>query len=176
MFFRSIIDRFASPATTVDHYAPLLSQLCDRPASSLTRRPHTTGGPSRPSSARRPARRPTPAVTALSSSSAHPSTDRATGCRCVAPLGRRPVVLPMAAPIRAATVLPLEAIAPRHMVPAAALRLFQWLHHIARCRCVAHSGRSAAACGQAPHRGRPLQAVPEAAPTLALPLRRPVRP
>ena len=89
---------------------------------------------------------------------------------------RRPVVLPMAAPIRAAAALPLQAVAPRHMVPAAALRLFQWLHHIARCRCVAHSGLSATARGQVPHRGRPLQAVPEAAPTLALPLRRPVGP
>ena len=39
---------------------------------------------------------------------------------------------------------------------------------------IACSGHSAAACGQQPLRGCPLQTVPEAAPTLALPLRHPI--
>ena len=45
-----------------------------------------------------------------------------------------------------------------------------------RHRCVAPSGRSAAARGPPPHRDRPLQDVPVAAPFLAPPLRRPVGP
>nr|XP_045088157.1 uncharacterized protein LOC120972692 [Aegilops tauschii subsp. strangulata] len=54
--------------------------------------------------------------------------------RPIGPQRRRPMVLPVAAPIRAAATSPLRVVASRHMVPAAVLRLFPWLHNIARCR------------------------------------------
>ena len=66
----------------------------------------------------------------------------------VRPQRRCPVVLPVAASIRAADALLLRAVAPRHVVPAVSLRPFIWLHQPARCRCVAPSGCSAAARGQ----------------------------
>uniref|UniRef100_A0A3B6R8L5 FBD domain-containing protein n=1 Tax=Triticum aestivum TaxID=4565 RepID=A0A3B6R8L5_WHEAT len=74
-------------------------------------------------------------------------------CRPIGPQRRRPVILPVAALIHAVAASPLRAIASRHVVPAVTLRLFPWLHHITRCRCVTFSGRSAAARGQPPHRG-----------------------
>ena len=61
-----MLDRFESPAAAVDPRAPLFRHRRNRQASSSTRQPRVTRGPSWPSSARRPARRSTPAITALS--------------------------------------------------------------------------------------------------------------
>ena len=69
----------------------------------------------------------------------------------------------------------LRALASRHAVPAAVLRLFPWLHHIARCRCVAPSGRSAAARGPPPSTRVDFHVICVAPPPLARGCHRPHR-